>query len=241
MIHYHGTPVGGPRQDAIRFLQGRHALIPYPNPCDLPAAAAVCKTFVFDNGAFSVFKQGGALDVPGYLDWCAEWCRHPGFAWALIPDVIEGTEAENDALIDQWPADLDGCPVWHFHESLDRLEHLSATWRVVALGSSGQWPTPGTDSWWQRAGEAMRRVCDPKGRPRCKLHGLRMLSPAILRRLPLHSADSTNVAQNNGLTGRFGTYAPPTAWQRAAVIAERIESAPCAAVWSEVDEPVTLF
>jgi hypothetical protein len=29
MIHYHGTPIGGTRQDVARFLVGRHALIPF--------------------------------------------------------------------------------------------------------------------------------------------------------------------------------------------------------------------
>ena len=64
-----------------------------------------------------------------------------------------------------------------------------------------------------------------------ELRNGRMLNPTIFGRLPLHSADSTNVAQNNGLAGRFGIYTPPTASQRAAVIADRIEHAPTAAVW----------
>lgn len=28
MKHFHGTPIGGTRQDAARFLLGRHALVP---------------------------------------------------------------------------------------------------------------------------------------------------------------------------------------------------------------------
>jgi hypothetical protein len=241
LIHYHGSPLGGKRQDVIRFFTARHALIPFPNPEDLPAVAAVCQSFIFDNGAFGAWKRGEPMDVPAYLEWVAKWCRHPGFDWALIPDVIDGTEADNDRLIADWPKDMEGVPVYHYHESLERLESLAATFRLVALGSSGQWPTPGTESWWERTGAAMRAICDRDGRPRCKLHGLRMLSPTIFRLLPLHSADSTNAAQNSGLAGRFGMYTPPTSSQRAAVIAERIEHAPCAAVWSEMDEPATLF
>ena len=69
MKHYHGTPIGGTRQDVARFLQGRHALVPFPRPDDAGIVADVCKSFVFDNGAFTVWKQGGQLDVEGYVHW----------------------------------------------------------------------------------------------------------------------------------------------------------------------------
>jgi hypothetical protein len=61
-----------------------------------------------------------------------------------VPDVIDGTEDDNDALLASWPADIRGVPVYHLHESLDRLDFLCTRWPTVALGSSGQWPTPGT-------------------------------------------------------------------------------------------------
>jgi len=226
LIPYHGTPIGGTRQDVARFLVGRHALVPFPRPDDLGVVAEVCKTFVFDNGAFSVWKRGGELDVPGYLAWVRDWCRHPGFSWALIPDVIEGDEQANDALISQFEdADLGryGVPVWHLHESLDRLARLCDAWPTVALGSSGQWAKPGTRDWWGRMREAMSAICDTQGRPPCKLHGLRMLDPRIFSKLPLASADSTNAGRNCNQLDRFGIYIPPTGAQRTAVIADRIE------------------
>ncbi len=43
--------------------------------------------------------------------------------------------------------------------------------------------------------QAMAQACD-LGRPRVKLHGLRMLDVEVFSRLPLASADSTNVARN---------------------------------------------
>ena len=236
MKHYHGTPIGGKRQDVARFLQGRHALVPFPRPDDAGIVADVCKSFVFDNGAFTVWKQGGQLDVEGYVRWVDDWHRHPGFEWALIPDVIEGSEEENDRLLEAWPLHLPGVPVWHLHESLERLKRLAAQWSTVALGSSGQWATPGTAGWWRRLADAMDAICDEHGRPLCRLHGLRMLNPAIFTRLPLASADSTNAAVNCGSVSRFGMYTPPTAAQRAAVIAERIEAHNSAATWVRADE-----
>jgi hypothetical protein len=224
MIHYHGTPVGGPRQEAARFLRGRHALVSFHYPEDMPVVAAVCQSFCLDNGAFSVWKQGGTLDVDGYIKWVSEWHRHPGFDFALIPDVIEGTEEENNHLIRQWPKALEGAPVWHMHETFVRLQWLARTYRVVALGSSGQYASVGTAQWWERMRAAMKAICDDKGRPMCKLHGLRMLDPTVFTALPLSSADSTNAAVNSGSLSRFGMYLPPTKAQRASVIAERIES-----------------
>lgn len=80
-------------------------------------------------------------------------------------------------------------------------------------------------------GTAMAAVCDDQGRPVCRLHGLRMLDPAIFQHLPFASADSTNAAVNGGSISRFGMYAPPTAGQRANVIADRIEANNSSAVW----------
>lgn len=233
MRHIHGTPIGGTRQDVARFLRGRDALVPFPRQDDLGAVAECCRSFVFDNGAFSVWKRGEVLDVPGYTRWTELWHRHPGFEWALIPDVIDGDEADNDALLRDWPAHLPGVPVWHLHESIGRLERLCRTCRTVALGSSGQWSSPGTTAWWGRMSEAMNAIC-PDGRPLAKLHGLRMLDPAIFSKLPLASADSTNAAVNSGSLDRFGMYVPPTAAQRAAVIAERIEAHNSAHTWAPV-------
>jgi hypothetical protein len=230
MIHYHGTPMGGTTNDKARVLAGRHALVPFPRQDDMGIVAEVCQSFCFDNGAFSTWKRGAVMDVAGYIDWVERWHRHPGFDWALIPDVIDGDEKANDDLIATWPRHLHGVPVWHMHESLERLRELCSEWRTVAFGSSGQWATPGTAAWWARMGAAMDFICDA-GRPPCKLHGLRMLDPAIFTRLPLSSADSTNAAVNGGSVNRFGQYVPPTAGQRSEVIISRIEAHNSAAVW----------
>lgn len=234
MIHYHGTPVGGSRQDVARFLVGRHALVPFPRQDDVGIVADCCQGFIFDNGAFSVWKRGEKLDVVGYISWVRDWCKHPGFQWALIPDEIEGNETDNDAHIKAWQdagLALYGVPVWHLHESTERLVRLADEWPTIALGSSGEWPTPGATKWWERVAEVMTVICDEHGRPKCRLHGLRMMSPKIFSRLPLASADSTNASVNGGSTKRFGLYVPPTAAQRAAVIAERIESHNSAPIW----------
>lgn len=241
MRAYHGTPIGGTRQDVARFLVGRQALVPFLRRDDMGAVAEFCRSFVFDNSAFSAWKRDAVIDFDAYVEWVAEWHRHPGFDWALIPDVIDGDEAANDAYVRAWPRRFAGVPVWHMHESLGRLERLCREWPTVALGSSGEFKSPGTAAWWSRMAEAMSVACDDDGRPICKLHGLRMLDPAIFTALPLASADSTNAAVNCGSLDRFGMYLPATAAQRAAVIADRIEKENSAAVWAGHPTQVDLF
>ena len=76
-------------------------------------------------------------------------------------------------------------------------------------------------------------VCDDDGRPMCKLHGLRMLDPAIFTCLPLSSADSTNIGRNVGIDQAWrGTYTPPTKEARAQVMRARIESQNAPARWA---------
>lgn len=235
MIHYHGTPVGGTRQDAVRLLSGRHALIPFANPQDLGIALEVCQSVVLDNSAYSHWRAGdGDVDVAAYFAWVHTVAGHPALDWCLIPDKIDADESENAELVLHWmtlkPA-VESVPVWHLHESMAWLEYLTRTFRTVALGSSGAWATPGTPAWWKRMAQAMAVACDDNGRPRARLHGLRMLDPEIFKALPLASADSTNAAVNGGSISRFGMYPAPTAGQRAEVIASRIEAHQSAARW----------
>jgi hypothetical protein len=241
MIIYHGTPIGGARLDVTRFLAGRHALVPFPRPDDLAAVAEVCQSFILDNGAYTIWKQGGQLDYAGYVAWVEKWHRHPGFQWAVIPDVIGGTAAENDAMLARWPAHLKGVPVYHMHEPLERLVRLASAYEIVALGGSDKYPTLKSKTWWTRMREMMRAVCDEEGRPHCRLHGLRMLDPEVFTVLPLASADSTNAARNNSQLNRFGMYTPPSAAQRADVIASRIEGYNSAPLYREAGQQVSLF
>ncbi len=231
MIHYHGSPLSGPGLGKERFYAGRHALVSYAYKGDLAIVAESCQSFIFDNGAFTAWKQGKPLDIPSYVAWVTDWYKHPGFDWALVPDVIDGDEDANDRLLADWPTQLPGVPVWHMHESFERLERLVNTYKTVALGSSGEYSSPNSKVWWVRMAAALDAVCDSSGRPPCKLHGLRMLNPAVFSRMPLSSADSTNATVNAGSKDRFGIYLPVTAAARANVIADRVEAWQSAPVW----------
>lgn len=223
-----------PNSAAIACLTGRHGFVSVEHPQQIALVAEVCQTFALDNGAFSHWNKTDedVSDWTHFYEFCQEWRYHPGCDWAIIPDTIKGTEARNDELIREWPFKTFGVPVWHLHESMERLMRLAEEWPRIALGSSGQYAQIGTPQWADRMHLAMIAICDLEGRPITKLHGLRMLDPRVFTVYPFASADSTNVAMNIGIDQAWrGTYMPPNKDVRAQVIASRIESQQSAAVY----------
>jgi hypothetical protein len=238
MIHYHGGPAT-PETAAVKLYQAGHAFLSYSTPYQLPVVASVCQSFALDNGAFPAWTSGKPIsDWSGFYAWAAKCQRIPNCDFAVIPDVIDGDEDANDALLREWPlGKFFGAPVWHMHESLERLQRLVREWPRVCLGSSGAFRVVGTSAWWIRMDQAMDAACDSEGRPLTKLHGLRMLNPKIFGRLPLASADSTNASRNIGIDKAWrGTYPPATREARAMVIRDRIESNPSAARWVPLED-----
>jgi len=235
MIHYHGTPIS-PARAAREVLSRRHAFISYEYQQTMVLAAEICQSFALDNGAFSVWKKGCQPDWSGYYEFVNHWHRHPGFDFAVIPDVIDGDERQNDALLDEWPLPLHlGAPVWHMHESNERLVRLSNEWPRVCLGSSGEFSVVGDTLRRDRMEDAMTALTeDTDGQPPCKLHGLRMLNPTVFSHLPLASADSTNVARNIGLDCRWdkGYLKNMSKPARGAVLVDRIEAHASASRWA---------
>lgn len=226
MIHYHGTPIT-PETAAIAALKGGHAFISFAEQRNLETAVAVCQSFAIDNGAFSAWRAGNPVeDWTPFYRWAADCQRIPSCDFAVIPDVIDGDEAVNDALLNQWPLPRwFGAPVWHMHESFARLERLAKEWPRVCIGSSGEFAVIRTEAWWRRMGQAMRFACDAEGRPWTRLHGLRMLDPGVFTQFPFASVDSTTIGRNIGLDVAWtGSYQPKTKEGRAMLMRERVES-----------------
>lgn len=218
-------------------------MISFANPEQLGLCLEVCHSVCADNGAFPAWKaKCPILNWDNYYAWIDTFRYHPSFDFAIIPDVIEGSELDNDRLITEWPFPSHmGVPVWHLHESLFRLRELATTWPRIALGSSGEFATVGTPKWNARMNECFAAIC-VNGQPICKLHGLRMLATKIFRRFPLASADSTNVARNIGIDKKWkGTYQPIDKATRAIVIARRIEAFNSAPTWKPIAAQKTFF
>ena len=233
MIRYHGGPIT-PQSAALACWKGSHAMVSFANPEQTELAFACADSVALDNGAWPIFSAGkGRIDIPAYIEWVKTWYRHPAFDWCLIPDVIDGDEDENSQLIESWPFDSAvSVPVWHMHESLDMLEWLRNDYPRIAIGSSGEFVTIGTQKWWGRISEAMELLCD-NGQPVAKLHGLRQMDPEIFSVVPYASVDSTNVARNIGIDSAWtGSYIPRSKETRAMLLRRNIEDHAAAARWN---------
>lgn len=234
MIRYHGGPIW-PQSAALAGWTSAHAMISFARPEQIELAAEVAHSFTVDNGAFSFWKAGhGCVDSVAYLKFIEKWAKHPGFDWCLIPDVVDGSEAENDLLVDAWPLPRHlSVPVWHMHESTDRLRDLVLNWPRVAIGSSGEFSEPGARRWWSRISEAMAVACDSGGYPLTKLHGLRQMDATIFSHVPYASVDSTAVARGIAIDNKWtGSYLPPSKDIRAMVLRARIETHASANRWA---------
>lgn len=203
MIKYHGTPVT-PKEVFYKALTGRNSLVSFANQQDLHKSFEVCDKVILDNGAFTTWQQikkGKINNIKwvkhwdNYYDWISKLTNREFY---FIPDVIDGTEEENDALLKDNPYS-DGVPIWHINESIDRLKRLANDYDYIAFGSAGEFSELGTLKWHCKMDEAMRAICDEYGKPKIKIHMLRCLNPKIFTKYPFYSEDSTNLAQNHSL------------------------------------------
>ena len=194
MIHYHGTPVT-PRV-RLYELAGRHFCVSFANPQDVSVCHEIGQSVLLDNGAFTLWRGGKAPDWNKFYDWAEPWLDYPT-TWAIIPDVIDGSEEDNDFLLAKWKFRglPKGAPVWHLHESLDRLRKLTHNYERVCFGSSGLYDKPRTDRWRRRVSDAFDVIADERGKVPW-IHMLRGLA-CCGDIFPFASADSANAARNS--------------------------------------------
>ena len=223
MIHYHGTPLT-PRHE-LQKMAGKNFCVSFANPADADWCLANGQSVMWDNGAFS-FRDKGGLDPVAFAKWVEPRLGHPH--WAVIPDVIDGTEDEQRALVAEWPHRRDvSAPVWHMALSVDYLLELSDQFGRVCFGSTKQFWQVGSDPWSRRADEAFNVLA--KRGPLPWVHMLRGLS-LCGDKWPFASADSVNVARNF----KDG----PTCPER---MARRIDAVQCPITWRQSPQQEDLF
>jgi hypothetical protein len=227
-LHYHGLPITP--VDVLLRLAGRCFCVSFAAKSQVKTAHQIGQAVMLDNGAFSLWRAGKATDWPGYYRWADEWLDYPT-TWAVIPDVIEGTDEENDALVRAWPFGDRGAPVWHMHEPVDRLLRLCDGFARVCFGSSGQYATVGNAPWRRRAGEAFGAL----SKRHARLPWIHMLRGLALAGdvFPFASMDSTNVARNHA-----GNRTRNTAAKDARAMAEQIDALQCPARWERRPEQI---
>lgn len=193
-IHYHGTPITP--KSVFETLGGHHFCVSFYDFRDVKRCHQIGQSVMIDNGAYSYWTQGLPVNWDDYYQWAGEWLRCPT-TWAVIPDVIDGTEKENDELVKAWPfAKWKGAPVWHVHESLMRLVHLANQFPRICFGSSGEFTKLGTPGWKRRISQAFETLdCHFAMMP--MVHMLRGMKYSGSNVFPFASADSVDVARNH--------------------------------------------
>jgi hypothetical protein len=181
---------------------------------------------MLDNGAYSLWRLNPKAFTyvwDAFYGWARPWLDYRT-TWVVIPDVIGGTELENDKLIGQWfqrfGSYRQAAPVWHLHESFTRLERLVTGFDQVCFGSSGDYATIGSDRWNNRMNEVFNFICKGSGAPPCWIHMLRGMSLAGSI-YPFASVDSTDVGRNHsrpqntadGMVARWDGMQCPARWQ----------------------------
>ena len=196
-LHYHGTPVT-PERILLR-LSGRCFCVSYAAPGQVFVCHQIGQSVLLDNGAFSFWKSRKPVNWSGYYKWADSWLDY-ATTWAVIPDVIDGTEEENDVLIASWPFGIKGSPVWHLHEPIDRLLRLCDIWPRICFGSSGDYATVLNDAWRRRIDEAFTEISLRHAR----LPWIHMLRGMQLSgsEYPFSSVDSTDIARNHNRPGK---------------------------------------
>lgn len=194
VIHYHGTPITP--ASVLEDLAGRHFCVSFASPRQVSTCHRIGQSVMLDNGAFTFWTKKKEPDWAAYMDWAEEWLTYPT-TWAVIPDVINGDERDNDDLLRIWEERSlpKGFPVWHLHESLERLRELVERYSRVCFGSSGQYAEVNTPEWHLRASEAFDAIADDKGRVPWvhMLRGMRFSGGVY----PFASVDSTDIARNH--------------------------------------------
>lgn len=211
-VHYHGNPIWGGDEVIKAAYQGGGCLVSFHRIDQIWKVASLPNTkLVIDNGAFAVWK-GSKLRGRVFTTWEDHWVKYYDFVgnwysrieWFIIPDVIGGTESENDLRISQVPEWLlpKAVPVWHTDESIERFVRLCETFPRVAIGCCGLERSIRSPAWRKRLTEAFDAIYVERNLP-VKIHGLRMLDGRALSQFPFDSADSTSVSTNCSKTKLF--------------------------------------
>lgn len=189
-IHYHGTPLT-PRSQ-LWLMAGKCFCVSYANPSDIDVCLRIGQSVMMDNGAFTLYTKGKAVDWGAYYKWLEPRLGHPH--WAVIPDVIDGDAEANAKLVKEWPFSKRlSAPVWHMGEPIDVLLDFAENFGKVCFGSSGAYWQVGSESWCRRADEAFNELAKRGEIP--WVHMMRGMS-VTGKRWPFASVDSVNVARN---------------------------------------------
>lgn len=142
-VIYHGTPIV-PNAAFEAIMPSRAACISFYRPDQVHLAETHCPKIMFDNGAFSFWQAA----LRAGQEWAEErnWSDYYEWLeprliegrWAVIPDSPGAPSQINDGLLNDWPFDQWGAPLWHMDGPIERLGRLCDKYDRVCFGWVGR-------------------------------------------------------------------------------------------------------
>ena len=170
----------------------------YHNFRKAPPRPEWCTSYFLDSGAFSIYRQGGTLDLSVYCNHLKQYLHIIDVYAAL--DVIGNPEASWVAWKQMKDAGLNPLPAYHAGEPISWLDkYVDAGETYIGVGGMvGLTPMAKRD--WIRG--VFRRFPDPKV---VGFHGFGVMDVTSILEFPWKSVD----ARTASILGRFGSVLTP--------------------------------
>lgn len=150
-----------------------------------------------DSGAFSAFTKGVEIDMRGYCDYII---RNEDIIekvdGTILASVLDGIGDPLKTYQNQLAMESMGVrplPCFHYGEDERYLEWYIANYDYITLGGMVPISTPQLFLWLDRIWG--KYLTDGSGRPKIKVHGFGLTTPALMERYPWYSVDSSSWVQ----------------------------------------------
>jgi hypothetical protein len=150
-----------------------------------------------DSGAFSAFTKGVEIDMRGYCDYIL---RNEDIIekvdGTILASVLDGIGDPLKTYQNQLAMESMGVrplPCFHYGEDERYLEFYIANYDYITLGGMVPISTPQLYLWLDRIWG--KYLTDGSGRPKIKVHGFGLTTPALMTRYPWYSVDSSSWVQ----------------------------------------------
>jgi hypothetical protein len=150
-----------------------------------------------DSGAFSAFHLGVSINIDEYCNYIK---RNIDILrvedGAVMASVLDGIGDPLKTYQHQKYMEKQGAkplPCFHFGEPIEYLHWYVSNYSYITIGGLVGRPQKDQERWLDEVWE--KGMLDGSGRAKLKVHGFGMTSPALMKRYPWHSCDSSSWIQ----------------------------------------------
>lgn len=163
-----------------------------------------------DSGAFSAHSLKVTIDINAYCDYIIrnkDILRvEDGAVMASVLDGIGDPQKTYEHQVFMEKKGAKPLPCYHFGEDERWLEYYVKNYEYITIGGLVGKSARDQEVWLDRVWN--KHMLDSSGRPKLKVHGFGMTSPALMKRYPWYSCDSSSWIQSaafgNIYTSEYG-------------------------------------